>query len=499
MNVPGYKYLGLKGEVDNGDPVNELDSFAREHDINYGRLGAGAYFFGNEADEIFVNRKLSSGSGKRLKLLADTLFNYKSTFLPQLSRKIPKKGEKRIMSNLGTKRVQMNPLRESKEMDAAANLIARAAQRFTRKRVSFRKSGRRMRSRSARSLKLKRRRFSRKGRLVRKRSVASRRKFSRSRSRFRAKRRRNGSFAKKVLSILQPMYYYRNTYLLREAGTVNRGTLWDPTTYYITGTPTATRLAFGSAEWYNYVITTSSASTYVPSANDFAEFWILKEKLSMQISNNSNVPQLLKVYYYKAVMSFEDDDGTVSPLKLFGQNDSTTWFSNNATEDIMVEEKVFAGTLTLTGVKYNTIPSFSPMKNRELKRVVNKYYTVRKIKTFMMNPSETRSLSIGNFKPYLYSYKNTIGDSMESGTNMILKNRTKGMFLKWQGDILPSQATAGKQAMNPGNIGVKILTDVKWCLKTVSNNVYYNNRYTQGFATDPAVYGSENNAAVVAV
>lgn len=506
MNVPGYRYLGPGNKIDNGDPVNELDAVARRHDIDYGSLGPGAYVFSNDADRKFVETTISGG-GKRLKMLADMLFGYKRAALPEMKRKLPhwrgtadnifsKLGKlQELSSNMNLARRRVGLEEKEAPMNAAASLIARAARRFTSGRVGRRKSRVTKVRKRRRSMKVtrlpKRRRVVRRGkRRVVRRGLRKRRYNS---------KKAYSNFARKVLAVLNPQYTYRNTLALREAGTVNRGTFWDPSTYYISTVPSALRMPVGSVEWYTYIINVSSSGVEVPSTDTYKEYWILNERVNYQISNNSNVPQLLKIYYYVARITYEDSNDSITPLKVIGQNDSTTWFSNNATEDIYTEQKVANSTLTLSGVKATTIPSFSFMKNREIRKMVSKYYIIKKVRTWMMQPSETRSISIKNPKPYLFNYRTTIGDSMDAGTTCNIKGRTKGIILKWQGDILPSIATPASQAMNAGNIGVKVNQYVKWCLKNESNNVYYNNRYTQGFATDPQVYGQENNAAVAAV
>nr|QTE03912.1 MAG: capsid protein [Phoenicopteridae parvo-like hybrid virus] len=51
FTAPGYNYLGPGNVVDDYPPVNKNDAIAREHDIEYGRLGKKAYIRYSKADE----------------------------------------------------------------------------------------------------------------------------------------------------------------------------------------------------------------------------------------------------------------------------------------------------------------------------------------------------------------------------------------------------------------------------------------------------------------
>lgn len=83
LTLPGYNYLGPFNSLDNGEPTNASDQAAKEHDEEYGRMGARAYFLFNDADEKFI-RNTGNDVGGRLGRFA---FQIKKKLAPKITAK----------------------------------------------------------------------------------------------------------------------------------------------------------------------------------------------------------------------------------------------------------------------------------------------------------------------------------------------------------------------------------------------------------------------------
>lgn len=103
FHAPGYNYLGPGTKNMNRPPVNELDELARQHDIDYGYIGSGAYTYYNWADRKFLEgiRKLKAqGFSDTYADIAYQIFDTKRRFMPHMSHKFNermpyKRGKKR--------------------------------------------------------------------------------------------------------------------------------------------------------------------------------------------------------------------------------------------------------------------------------------------------------------------------------------------------------------------------------------------------------------------
>ncbi|GLE06871.1 hypothetical protein PINS_up016540 [Pythium insidiosum] len=81
LTLPGYNYLGPFNSLDNGEPTNQSDAAARDHDREYGRIGKRAYFFYNEADEKFMRNTGNDIGGK----IGRAVFSIKKKIAPKIT------------------------------------------------------------------------------------------------------------------------------------------------------------------------------------------------------------------------------------------------------------------------------------------------------------------------------------------------------------------------------------------------------------------------------
>jgi len=126
---PGYRYLGPFNDLNRGEPTNENDAAAQQHDIDYGEQGILSYVTYNQADEDFLQRLEPNDVPTDI---ANRIFRTKQRFAPRM----PGRYDDRRIANLrGSDRATVQELRDEIAHDRAGERAMQRAREGRRERV----------------------------------------------------------------------------------------------------------------------------------------------------------------------------------------------------------------------------------------------------------------------------------------------------------------------------------------------------------------------------
>lgn len=441
-HYPGYNYLGPGTDPKRRKlPVNDLDAAAQRHDIGYAEIGPSSYYTYNQYDENFLNA--ISGDQSLPGRISKLAFKTKKVLAPR-----------------------------------SAELRARARAFYNKKRMPYVSSRRRRRVLPGR--RIANRRF-RRGIPLRTRTprmvIRKRRTFSRSRSRFRPRRK---TLFQKVISIIRPTRLYSKLSYGRVAGIANRRTFLD--LGYHTGIGPAVEKNLFCDPPFLVAAVTNALPTAYSSAQDY---YIHSAHRTIRLSNNSNVAIDLNYRIYKNI---RDKSSRITPLEVVNSFDSTDWLLNNGTLDGIVATSTY---------NLSTYRNFNLLALPFIRRRLSMFFKIYKKHTVHMKPGETVTFKLAHRKPRIWN-----NDHMTevAGSTGSLAGWTKGIIIDWTGDVLPSTAGATVSGTNAGDLAWELSDVVRVSEREDEHSTMYATLDSNGVSgTGLTTFGPDNNAAVAAV